>query len=95
MYRGVCMSATLRKNFVFDATTVAHLEEIARIEGLSLTKAINNMIEERYEEIAKQKRIEAFESLLSSVKEGGPNLFLRQFAPDDNKIIQKVKAMME
>jgi hypothetical protein len=53
------------------------------------------MIEERYEEIAKQKRIEAFESLLSSVKEGGPNLFLRQFAPDDNKIIQKVKAMME
>ena len=95
MYRGVCMSATLRKNFVFDATTVAHLEEIARIEGLSLTKAINNMIEERYEEIAKQKRIDAAMSLLESIKEGGPNLFLRQFAPDDHNVIQKVKAMME
>jgi hypothetical protein len=89
------MSATLRKNFVFDSTVVAHLEEIARIEGLSLTKAISEMIEQRYEEIAKQKRIEAFESFLSSVEQGGPNTFLRQFAPDDHKVIQKVKAMME
>ena len=89
------MSATLRKNFVFDAIVVSHLEEIARIEGLSLTKAINNMIEQRYEEIAKQKRLEAAMSLLESVQQGGPNLFLRQFAPDDHNIIQKVKAMME
>jgi hypothetical protein len=89
------MSATLRKNFVFDAIVVSHLEEIARAEGLSLTKAINNMIEQRYEEIAKQKRLEAAMSLLESVQQGGPNLFLRQFAPDDNKVIQKVKAMME
>jgi hypothetical protein len=89
------MSSTLRKNFVFDAIVVSHLEEIARVEGLSLTKAINNMIEQRYEEIAKQKRLEAAMSLLESVQQGGPNLFLRQFAPDDNKVIQKVKAMME
>ncbi|MDO9304104.1 MAG: hypothetical protein Q7T77_02165 [Sulfuricurvum sp.] len=89
------MSATLRKNFVFDSTVVAHLEEIARIEGLSLTKAISEMIEQRYEEIAKQKRLEAAMSLLESVQQGGPNLFLRQFASDDNKVIQKVKAMME
>ena len=89
------MSSTLRKNFVFDAIVVSHLEEIARVEGLSLTKAINNMIEQRYEEIAKQKRLETAMSLLESVQQGGPNLFLRQFAPDDNKVIQKVKAMME
>ncbi|MGZ5209171.1 MAG: hypothetical protein ACXWB0_09155 [Sulfuricurvum sp.] len=89
------MASTLRKNFVFDAVVVSHLEEIARIEGLSLTKAINNMIEQRYEEIAKQKRLEAAMSLLESVQQGGPNLFLRQFAPDDHNIIQKVKAMME
>ncbi|MCX6075030.1 MAG: hypothetical protein NTY39_11965 [Campylobacterales bacterium] len=89
------MSATLRKNFVFDAIVVSHLEEIARVEGLSLTKAINNMIEQRYEEIAKQKRIEAFESLILSIQQGERNPFLDQFAPDDNKVIQKVKAMME
>ena len=89
------MSATLRKNFVFDSTVVAHLEEIAHIEGLSLTKAISEMIEARYEEIAKQKRIEAFESLILSIQKGGHNPFLDQFAPDDHKIIQKVKAMME
>jgi len=89
------MSATLRKNFVFDAIVVSHLEEIARVEGLSLTKAISEMIEERYEEIAKQKRLEAAMSLLESVQQRGPNLFLRQFAPDDNKVIQKVKAIME
>jgi hypothetical protein len=84
MYKGVCMSATLRKNFVFDATTVAHLEEIARIEGLSLTKAINNMIEERYEEIAKQKRIEAFESVVGSASGVFGNL-----------TIQEIKAQMD
>lgn len=60
------MSATIRKNFVFDATTVAHLEEIARIKGISLTKAISEMIEERYDEIAKQKRIEAAMSIVGS-----------------------------
>lgn len=84
MYRGVCMSTTLRKNFVFDATTVAHLEEIARIEGLSLTKAINNMIEERYKEIAKQKRIEAFESVVGSASGVFGNL-----------TIQEIKAQMD
>ncbi|MDP3466658.1 MAG: hypothetical protein Q8R86_12890 [Sulfuricurvum sp.] len=89
------MSATLRKNFVFDATTVSHLEEIARMGGLSLTKAISEMIEQRYEEIAKQKRIEAAESLILSIQQGGHNPFLDQFTPDDNKVIQKVKAMME
>jgi hypothetical protein len=89
------MSATMRKNFVFDATTVAHLEEIASIKGISLTKAISEMIEERYEEIAKQKRLEAAMSLLESLRDEGPNLFLSEFSPDEPKIIQKVKAMME
>lgn len=89
------MSATLRKNFVFDATTVAHLEEIATLKGLSLTKTISEMIEGYYEEIAKQKRIEAFESLILSIQQSGHNPFMDQFSPDDHKIIQKVKAMME
>lgn len=78
------MSATLRKNFVFDATIVSHLEEIARIEGLSLTKAISEMIEQRYEEIAKQKRIEAFESIVGSASGVFGNL-----------TIQEIKAQMD
>lgn len=78
------MSATLRKNFVFDATTVAHLEEIARIEGLSMTKAINNMIEQRYEEIAKQERIDAAMSIIGS----SSGVF-------GNLTIQDIKAQMD
>lgn len=84
MYKGVQMSATLRKNFVFDSTVVAHLEEIARIEGLSLTKAISEMIEQRYEEIAKKKRIEAFESIVGSASGVFGNL-----------TIQEIKAQMD
>jgi hypothetical protein len=84
MYKGVQMSATLRKNFVFDSTVVAHLEEIARMEGLSLTKAISEMIEQRYEEIAKQKRIEAFESIVGSASGVFGNL-----------TIQDIKAQMD
>lgn len=78
------MSATLRKNFVFDSTVVAHLEEIARIEGLSLTKAISEMIEERYEEIAKQKRLEAAMSIIGSASGVFGNL-----------TIQEIKAQMD
>jgi hypothetical protein len=78
------MSATLRKNFVFDTTVVAHLEEIARIEGLSLTKAISEMIEARYEEIAKQKRIEAAMSIIGS----SSGVF-------GNLTIQDIKAQMD
>ncbi|MCK9373398.1 MAG: hypothetical protein M0P91_09380 [Sulfuricurvum sp.] len=78
------MSATLRKNFVFDSTVIAHLEEIARIKGLSLTKTISEMIEERYEEIAKQKRIEAFESIVGSASGVFGNL-----------TIQEIKAQMD
>lgn len=89
------MSVTLRKNFVFDSTIVAHLEEIAHSKGLSLTKTISELIEERYKEIAKQKRIAAAESLIISIQQNGSNSFLSQFAPDDNKVIQKVKAIME
>ncbi|MDD2828626.1 MAG: hypothetical protein PHW18_03515 [Sulfuricurvum sp.] len=78
------MSATLRKNFVFDSTVVAHLEEIAKIEGLSLTKAISEMIEQRYEEIAKQKRLEAAMSIVGSASGVFGNL-----------TIQEIKAQMD
>jgi hypothetical protein len=78
------MSATMRKNFVFDATTVAHLEEIASIKGISLTKAISEMIEERYEEIAKQKRLEAAMSIIGSASGVFGNL-----------TIQEIKAQMD
>lgn len=78
------MSASMRKNFVFDATTVAHLEEIAGIRGISLTKAISEMIEERYEEIAKQKRLEAAMSIVGSASGVFGNL-----------TIQEIKAQMD
>ncbi len=86
---------TIRKNFLLDEETVEHLKRIAEEENINQTQVIRNMIEEKYQEVSKREKLEAFNNLIKSVKESGPNPFLEQFAPDDNKIIQKVKAMME
>ena len=88
------MRATVRKNFAFDPIVVAHLEEIAAEEKTSHTKIIQELIEKRYGEFEKQKKIKAFNDLTKIIKESEPNPFLQQFEPDDPKVIQKVKAMM-
>ena len=53
------MSAVVRKNFVFDAVVVQHLEELAASMGKSLTKTVQEIVEERYKEIEKQKKLAA------------------------------------
>jgi macrodomain Ter protein organizer (MatP/YcbG family) len=49
------MGATVRKNFVFEQSVVQHLNELAQTMNKSLTKVMQELIEERYKEIEKQK----------------------------------------
>ena len=60
------MSNTVRKNFVFDATVASHLEELANKDQKSMTAFLQEVIEERYEEIEAQKKLEAFRSFAGS-----------------------------
>lgn len=53
------MSAVVRKNFLFDAMVAQHLEELAALMGKSLTKTVQELVEQRYKEIEKQKKIAA------------------------------------
>ena len=50
----------VRKNFVFKKEVASHLEELAKIEGKSMTMFIQEMIEEKYKEIEKEKKLAAF-----------------------------------
>ena len=84
---------TIRKNFLLDEEIAEHLKEIARTNKTTQTQVIRNMIEEQYQEIEKQKKLEAFHQLTESIEKSGENPFLKQFAPDETKILQKVKAM--
>jgi len=86
---------TIRKNFIFDDEIVAHLKEIAERDGMNQTEVVRNLIEEKYQEISREEKLAAFQRLMKSVKENGPNPFLDQFDKNDNKILQKVKAMMD
>lgn len=86
---------TIRKNFLLDEEIAKHLEEIAKKENTTQTNVIKNMIEERYEEYSVQEKLEAFDSIIKYVEKSTPNKFLEQFDKNDNKIIQKVKGMME
>ena len=60
------MSNTVRKNFVFDATVASHLEELANKDQKSMTAFLQEVIEERYEEIEVQKKLDAIESFAGS-----------------------------
>ena len=86
---------TIRKNFLFDDEIVEHLKAIAERDGTNQTEVVRNLIEEKYQEIAKQERLLAFRQLIKQSEEAGPNEFLAQFDKNDNKILQKVKAMMD
>ena len=88
------MQNVVRKNFAFDSMTVKHLEEIAADMKMSLTKTMQELIEKRYEEIERIKRLEAFHGAIKLIQKSDSNPFLEQFSPDDPKVIQKVKAMM-
>lgn len=85
----------VRKNFVFKKEVAEHLEELAKRDGKSMTMVVQGLIEERYHEISVQEKLEAFNNILKFVETSQPNKFLEQFDKDDNKVLQKVKGMME
>lgn len=60
------MGVVVRKNFVFDQSVADHLEELAKSMKTSLTKTVQELIEERYAQIEQKKKIEAFESIVGS-----------------------------
>ena len=61
---------TIRKNFLFDEEVAKHLEEIAKVEGKTQTQVIQELTEQRYRQLRKQKRLEALEKLAGSVPPG-------------------------
>ena len=75
---------TIRKNFVFDDEIVEHLKAIAEREGTNQTEVIRNLIEEKYEEISVQEKLEA----LHRIAESANGLFV-------GKSIQSIKAEMD
>jgi len=84
MYKGLLMSATVRKNFVFDQEVAMHLEELAKESKQSMTSLVQEMVEERYKSVKVKKRLEAFEKFSGSAN----GLFTE-------KSIQSIKADMD
>lgn len=76
---------TVRKNFLFDEETVKHLEYIAKKEGKNQTQVLRDLIEDSYETISVEERLEALRSFAGS----GTGLY------DGLDTIQKIKASRE
>ncbi|EDN65797.1 hypothetical protein BGP_5581 [Beggiatoa sp. PS] len=53
---------TLQRKVVFEHTVAHHLDELATLENKSMNALIQDMIEERYEKLKKQKKLEHFYS---------------------------------
>ena len=81
MYKGLQMSATVRKNFVFSEEVAMHLEELAKENNQSMTSFVEEMIEEKYGSKKVQKRMQAFKKFTGSAN----GLFT-------DKTIQTIKA---
>ena len=62
------MANTVRKNFVFDAKIASHLEELANRDQKSMTAFLQEVIEDRYEEIEVQKKLEALNDFFESTR---------------------------
>lgn len=75
---------TVRKNFVFDEEVAAHLEELAKDKGKSMTSIIQDMIEESYADIEKRRKLEALKRVAGSAS----GLF-------GDLTIQEIKANMD
>jgi len=73
----------VRKNFVFSKEVALHLEDIAKKEGKSMTSVVKELIEEKYEEISKEEKLEALNAFAGSANGVFKNL-----------TIQKIKMMM-
>ena len=88
MYKGLQMSATVRKNFVFDEEIAMHLEELAKNNNQSMTSFVEDMIEEKYGSVKVEKRLTAFKRSIEIANEIGKDLM-------EDKTIQSIKAEMD
>jgi len=88
MYKGVQMSSTVRKNFVFSEEIAMHLEEMAKENGQSMTSFVEDVIEEKYRSKRVSKRLEAFNRSIEIGESIGKGLF-------KGKSIQSIKADMD
>ena len=75
---------TIRKNFVFDEEIAEHLKEIAKRDGTNQTEVVRNLIEEKYQEISVQEKLEALHRIADSAN----GLFV-------GKSVQSIKAEMD
>ena len=75
---------TVRKNFVFDEEIAEHLKEIAERDGTTQTEIVRNLIEEKYQEISVQEKLEALHRIAGSAN----GLFV-------GKSVQSIKAEMD
>ena len=82
------MSATVRKNFVFDAEVASHLDELAKQNNTSMTALVEEMIEDRYKSIKVKKRMKALNRALEFASNEGRGLLV-------GKSIQSIKAEMD
>jgi len=55
---------TIRKNFIFDESIAKHLEELAKLENKTQTQTIQELIEQKYKELEKKRKLE----ILNEVK---------------------------
>lgn len=74
----------VRKNFVFKKEVADHLAEIAKREGKSMTKIVEELVEKKYSEVSKKERLKALHSLAGCAN----GLF-------GDLTIQKIKANMD
>jgi len=88
MYKELQMSATVRKNFVFDEEVAIHLEELARESNQSMTSFVQEMIEEKYGSIKVKNRLKAFQRSIEISDEIGKDVWKDQ-------TIQSLKAEMD
>lgn len=56
---------TVRKNFLFDEEIAEHLEKIAKQAKSTQTQVLKELIEEKYQEISKKQKLEAFYSIVN------------------------------
>ena len=49
---------TIRKNFIFDENIARHLEELAKLENKTQTQTIQELIEQKYKELEKKRKLE-------------------------------------
>ena len=77
------MSANdVRKNFVFKKETAEHLKELAKRDGKSMTMIVQELIENKYQEISVEEKLEAIDAFFALTK----GCF------EEGMTIQKIKA---